>query len=202
LEYLISASQIFFSNGMKHIAIFASGAGTNAQAIIEHFRHNPGIRVSLIVTNNPAAGVIKIAHSNKIISAIVTKEALQNESLILKLLEALNIDLIVLAGFLQLIPGFLLRQFPGRIINIHPALLPKFGGKGMYGMKVHEAVLAAGETETGISIHHVNEHYDEGEIIMQKKVEISAHDTPELVSKKIQALEHEWLPKAIESILK
>ena len=186
---------------MKHIAIFASGAGTNAQAIIGYFQNHPTIQVSLIVTNNPAAGVIKIAHSHKIISAIVTKEALDNEELMTKLLGALNIELIVLAGFLQLIPGFLLQKFPKRIINIHPALLPKFGGKGMYGMKVHEAVLAAGETETGITIHYVNEHYDEGEIITRQKVKIEPNDTAELLSKKIQSLEHTSFPKVIESIL-
>ena len=186
---------------MKNIAIFASGAGTNAQAIIQYFSNHTTVKVALIVTNNPAAGVIKIAHNNKIISAIVTNEALCNEELMTKLLDALNIELIVLAGFLQLIPPFLLQKFPKRIVNIHPALLPKFGGKGMYGMKVHEAVLAAGETETGITIHYVNERYDEGEIIAQHRIEVAPGDTPDLLSKKIHLLEHKWLPIAIESIL-
>ena len=186
---------------MKHIAIFASGKGTNAQAIIEYFRDHPSIKVALIVTNNPAAGVIKVAHSNKIISAILTKEAFDNQELMFKLLEALNIELIVLAGFLQLVPSYLLQKFPNLVINIHPALLPKFGGKGMYGMKVHEAVLAAKETETGITIHYVNEHYDEGQIIKQYHVPVTEKDGPESLSKKVQALEHKWYPKAIEKIL-
>ena len=186
---------------MKNIAIFASGKGTNAQAIIEYFRDHPSIKVALIVTNNPAAGVIKIAHSNKIISAILTREAFDNQDLMFKLLDALNIELIVLAGFLQLVPTYLLEKFPNRVINIHPALLPKFGGKGMYGMKVHEAVLAAGEKETGISIHYVNEHYDEGQIISQHSTPVTDNDNAETLSKKVQALEHEWYPKMIEKML-
>jgi phosphoribosylglycinamide formyltransferase-1 len=186
---------------MKHIAIFASGTGTNAKAVIEHFRNHPSIRVSLIVTNNPAAGVIKIAHDNKIISAIVTKEALVDEELMTKLLGALNIEFIILAGFLQLLPAFLLQRFPKKIINIHPALLPKFGGKGMFGMKVFEEVLAAKEAETGITIHYVNERYDEGEVIVQQKIKITTGDTAETLSKRIQALEHQWLPKTVEIIL-
>jgi phosphoribosylglycinamide formyltransferase-1 len=184
---------------MKHIAIFASGKGTNAQAIIEHFSNHPSIRVQLIVSNNPAAGVIKIAHSNKIISAIVTNDALQKPDVINRVLDALNIEFIVLAGFLQLIPEFLLQKYPRHIMNIHPALLPKHGGKGMYGMKVHEAVLAAKDTETGITIHYVNEKYDEGKIIAQKKIMIEPADNPEMLSKKIHALEHEWYPRIIEN---
>jgi phosphoribosylglycinamide formyltransferase-1 len=186
---------------MKNIAIFASGKGSNAQAIIEYFNGHPGIKVALIVTNNPFAGVIKVAHSNKIISAILTNEAFNNQELMLKVLNALEIELIVLAGFLQLVPPLLLEKFPNRVINIHPALLPKFGGKGMYGMKVHEAVLAAKEAETGITIHYVNEHYDEGQIIRQYTVPVSDKDNPESISKKVQALEHEWYPRTIEKLL-
>ncbi len=186
---------------MKHIAIFASGKGTNAQAIIEYFRDHPSIKVALIVTNNPAAGVIKVAHSNKIISAILTKEALDNQELMFKLLEALNIELIALAGFLQLVPPYLLAKFPNRVINIHPALLPKFGGKGMYGIKVHQAVLAAHETESGVTIHYVNEHYDEGQVINQYAIAVSENDNPESLSQKVQELEYKWYPTAIEKIL-
>jgi phosphoribosylglycinamide formyltransferase-1 len=186
---------------MKHIAIFASGNGTNAQAIIEYFREHPSIRVALIVTNNPEAGVIKIAHSNKIISAILTKEAFDNQELMMKLLGALNIDLIVLAGFLQLVPSYLLEKFPDCIVNIHPALLPKFGGKGMYGMKVHEAVLAAKESQTGITIHYVNEHYDEGKIIGQYAFAVKPGDNADMLSKKTHELEHKWYPKIIEKLL-
>jgi len=187
---------------MKNIAIFASGKGTNAQAIIEYFKNHSSVKVVLVVTNNPDAGVIKIAHQHKIISAIVSKNYFGNEESIHKLLNSLNIDLIVLAGFLQLIPAFLIQKFPKRIINIHPALLPKHGGKGMYGKKVHKAVLAAGEVETGITIHFVNEKYDEGEVILQKKISVEPNDNVESVSGKIQQLEHEWLPKTIEVLLK
>lgn len=186
---------------MKHIAIFASGKGTNAKAIIEHFENHPTIKVVLVVTNNPSAGVLKIAHEHKIISAIINKDSLQKEEIMMKLLNAQKIDLIVLAGFLQLIPAFLLQNFPKKIINIHPALLPKHGGKGMYGIKVHETVLANKEPETGITIHYVNEVYDDGEILLQKKIDVTSDDTTETLSAKVQQLEHEWYVKAIEEVL-
>ena len=188
--------------GMKNIAIFASGKGSNAHAIIEYFKNHSSVKVALVVTNNPDAGVIKIAHQHKIISAIVSKNFLGNEESMNKLLNSVNIDLIVLAGFLQLVPSFLLQKFPKRVINIHPALLPKHGGKGMYGTKVHEAVLVAKELETGITIHYVNEKYDEGEVILQKKVSVESTDDVESISLKIQQFEHEWLPKTIEHLLK
>jgi phosphoribosylglycinamide formyltransferase 1 len=186
---------------MKHIAIFASGKGTNAQSIIEYFKNHPSIKVSMVVTNNPEAGVIKIAHSHKIISAIVSKTFFNDEEKMLRLLHSQNIELVVLAGFLQLVPAFLLQRFPNRIINIHPALLPAHGGKGMYGLKVHEAVLADKKTETGFTIHYVNENYDEGEVILQKKVTIAPTDSAELLASKVQAMEHEWYPKIIEQLL-
>jgi phosphoribosylglycinamide formyltransferase-1 len=186
---------------MKHIAIFASGSGTNTEAIIEYFEAHATIKVGLVVTNNPEAGVIKIAHSNKIISAIVSKEALNDPEILGRLLIALNIEMVVLAGFLQLIPEYILQRYPQRIINIHPALLPKHGGKGMYGSKVHQAVLAAGDTQTGITIHFVNEHYDEGEVILQKTTPVGAADTVESIARKVQLLEHEWFPKTIEELL-
>jgi len=186
---------------MKQIAIFASGNGSNTEAIIAYFKAHAAVKVALVVTNNPEAGVIKIAHSNKIISAIVSKAALNDPEILGRLLEALNIDMIVLAGFLQLIPAYLLQRYPQRIINIHPALLPRHGGKGMYGMKVHQAVLSNGDRETGITIHFVNEHYDEGEVILQKTTAIGADDTPETVARKVQLLEHHWFPKTIEQLL-
>jgi len=186
---------------MKNIAIFASGNGSNAGAIIEYFKTHPSVKVALVVTNNPDAGVIKVAHSHKIISAIVSKNALNDPEILGRLLTALDIEMIVLAGFLQLVPEYLLQRFPQRIINIHPALLPKHGGKGMYGMKVHEAVLLAKDPETGITIHFVNEHYDEGEIILQKATAIDSHDTAEKIAGKVQQLEHEWFPKIIEKLL-
>lgn len=186
---------------MKNIAIFASGKGSNAEALIDYFRNHSQVNIALILTNNPEAGVIKIAHSNKIISAIVSKDALNNEEIVGRLLNALNIDMIVLAGFLQMVPTFLLKKYPNRIVNIHPALLPKFGGKGMYGLKVHEAVLGAHEKETGISIHYVNEHYDEGEVIFQKTISVEPTDNPESLSTKVLKLEHEWYPKTVEGLL-
>ncbi len=186
---------------MKHIAIFASGNGSNTEAIIGYFKGHPSVNVALVVTNNPEAGVIKIAHSNKIISAIVSKNALNDPEILGRLIAALNIDMIVLAGFLQLIPAYLLERFPQRIINIHPALLPKYGGKGMYGIKVHEAVLSQGDAETGITIHFVNENYDEGEVILQKATTIDKSDTPETIALKVQVLEHEWFPRTIEKLL-
>jgi phosphoribosylglycinamide formyltransferase-1 len=186
---------------MKNVAIFASGKGSNAEAIINYFNGHPSIKVVLILTNNPDAGVVRIAHSNKIISAIVTKDSLNKEDISGRILKALNVDMIVLAGFLQKVPEFLLSEYPGRIINIHPALLPKYGGKGMYGIKVHEAVVAAKETETGITVHYVNEHYDEGEVILQKSLPVLATDTVATVAQKVLELEHHWYPQAIEQLL-
>ncbi|MBL7800142.1 MAG: phosphoribosylglycinamide formyltransferase [Chitinophagales bacterium] len=180
----------------KRIAIFASGAGSNAKAIIDYFKHSEKSTVAMIATNNPNAGVLEIAIQNNIDTFIFSKEDLQNESFFLKQLS--DIDFIVLAGFLWLIPSYLVKHFPNRIINIHPALLPKFGGKGMYGMRVHEAVYASHETETGITIHFVNEHYDEGTYIMQQKVSIDVNDTPESIANKVLQLEHQWYPKAVE----
>ncbi len=185
---------------MKCIAIFASGKGSNAEKIIEHLKGHGSVKVKLIVASNPSAGVISIAHKNKIISAIVSKGFFGSEEKMTKLLTALQIDGIVLAGFMQLIPDFLIKQFPNRIINIHPALLPKFGGKGMYGLHVHRAVLAAGEKQSGITIHFVNERYDEGEVILQKQLSVATEETPETLQKKIQQLEHEYLPAVVAQI--
>lgn len=183
----------------KRIAIFASGKGSNAKAIIDYFKNNETVAITMIASNNPNAGVLAIARQNNIDTFTFSKEDLQNEDFFLKQLS--NIDFIVLAGFLWLIPSFLVKQFPNRIINIHPALLPKFGGKGMYGMRVHEAVHQAKETETGITIHFVNEHYDEGIYILQQKINIDANDTPTSIAAKVLLLEHHWYPKAIEQIL-
>lgn len=183
----------------KRIAIFASGKGSNAKAIIDYFKNSETIAVSMIATNNPNAGVLAIAKENNINTFIFSREELQNEASFLAHIS--DIDYIVLAGFLWLIPSYLVKQFPNRIINIHPALLPKFGGKGMYGMRVHEAVYAAQETETGITIHFVNEHYDEGRYILQQKVSIGANDTPISIATKVLQLEHQYYPKAIEQIV-
>ncbi|MDQ3191342.1 MAG: phosphoribosylglycinamide formyltransferase [Bacteroidota bacterium] len=187
---------------MKRIAIFASGAGSNAQKIIDYFRTNSSeIAVSLIVSNNPQAGVLDIANENKINIVIVNKEELKNPNRLIETLEKEKIDLIVLAGFLLLIPQEIINKFKNKIINIHPALLPKYGGKGMYGSSVHKAVKLAGEKETGITIHFVDEKFDQGEIIFQVKSKIEQKDTIESIAKKVQMLEHIHYPRIIESLL-
>jgi phosphoribosylglycinamide formyltransferase-1 len=186
----------------KHIAIFASGAGSNALAIIKHFDKHPTIKVALIITNNKTAGVIQIAKEHRIPFDIINPTELKEEETMLDLLDVYQIDLIVLAGFLLLIPTFLINAYPDRIINIHPALLPKYGGKGMYGKRVHEAVRAANDAETGITIHYVNENYDEGKYITQEKCYVEPSDTVDSIAAKIRALEHTYYPLAIEKLLK
>ena len=186
---------------MKNIAIFASGKGSNAKAIIDYFGNHATVKVALVISNNPTAGVIQMAHERKIVTAIVNTATLSNEQVIKKLLTAMQVEFIALAGFLQMVPPFLLHEFPNRIVNIHPALLPKFGGKGMYGLNVHEAVIKSRETETGITIHYVNEHYDEGKIILQKSISIEPNEAAEKLALRVLALEHEWYPKAIEQLL-
>ena len=186
---------------MNNIAIFASGSGSNAQAIIEHLRMLKKDSVKLILTNNPEAFVLERAKNLNVKSEIFTKNQFVNSDHVLNILEKENIQLIVLAGFLWLIPQNILQRYNKRIINIHPALLPKYGGKGMYGMRVHEAVVANGETETGITIHYVNEEYDKGEIILQAKCIVESNDSPDIVAQKIHTLEYEYFPKTIEKVL-
>jgi len=187
---------------MKRIAIFASGSGSNAQKIIEHFSDDGDIEISLILTNNEKAYVLERATDAGVPSYVFDRELLYNSSKVHDILNEIGIDFIVLAGFLWLVPLDILRSWPNRIVNIHPALLPKFGGKGMYGDKVHKAVIEAGEKNTGISIHYVNEKYDEGEIIFQKSFEISKDDTPETVAERIHVLEHKHFPLVIEKLVK
>lgn len=184
-----------------HLAIFASGAGSNALKIIRHFASHPGIQVSLIVSNNPHAGVLDHAQQHDVPSLVITRKQLHDRDWFLAQLEEHNIDFIILAGFLLLIPEYLVEAFPDRILNIHPALLPKYGGKGMYGMHVHEAVKNAGETETGITIHLVNTRYDEGEILFQKAVSLDASDTPDSIAQKVHVLEHMWYAQVIEDFV-
>jgi formyltetrahydrofolate-dependent phosphoribosylglycinamide formyltransferase len=184
-----------------NIAIFASGAGSNAGKIIEHFKHHSSIIVSLVVCNKPGAGVLSIAEANGIPYVIIEKEQFFRGDAYLPVLAEHHIDFIVLAGFLWKIPAALIAAYPKKMINIHPALLPKYGGKGMYGMKVHESVLAAGEKESGITIHYVNEHFDEGEPIFQASCGIESHDTSETLAQKIHALEHAHFPSVIEKLI-
>jgi phosphoribosylglycinamide formyltransferase-1 len=186
---------------MKHIAIFASGAGSNAAKIIDYFRHHTDIRISLIVSNKPGAGVLDIAQEAGIPTLLIEKEAFFRGSAYLDALKEKGISFIVLAGFLWKIPVALVRAYPGRIINIHPALLPKYGGKGMYGRFVHEAVVGAKETETGITIHYVDELYDHGQVIFQEKVALTPDDTPETVAQKVHQLEHAHFPVIIERVV-
>ncbi len=183
------------------IAIFASGAGSNAKKIIEHFKNNSYVRVGLIVSNKPNAGVIQIARDNNITCMVITKDQLPADSFIQELRKN-KIDLIILAGFLLKIPPELIKAFPKKIINIHPALLPAYGGKGMYGNHVHEAVILNEEKQSGISIHYVDEIYDHGEIIFQATCDIAPTDTAESLAQKIHLLEHAHYPSVIEAILK
>ncbi|MBS1665007.1 MAG: phosphoribosylglycinamide formyltransferase [Bacteroidetes bacterium] len=186
---------------MKKIAIFASGAGSNAAKIIDYFRFHTDIKISLVVCNKPGAGVLDIAKKEDIPTLILEKENFFRGSAYLPDLNEKSIDFIVLAGFLWKIPVALVKAYPGKIINIHPALLPKYGGKGMYGQFVHEAVVAAKETETGITIHYVDELYDHGQVIFQERVALTPDDTPTTVAEKVQQLEHEHFPKIIEAVI-
>ena len=188
--------------GVPNIAIFASGAGSNAATIINFFRTNKNIaQVSLVVCNKPGAGVFDIAKENNIEAILLDKELFLSTDTYISVLEERNIDFIVLAGFLLKVPASLIQSYPNKIINIHPALLPKYGGKGMYGHRVHEAVIKAGEKESGITIHYVDEFYDHGKIILQATCEVSINDTAEILAAKIHLLEHQNYSKAIEQIL-
>jgi phosphoribosylglycinamide formyltransferase-1 len=186
----------------KRIAIFASGSGSNAQKIMEHFKRNSEAEVVLILTNNPQAYVLQRADNFEVPSHIFTRNEFYKTDDVIKLLKNLQVDLIILAGFLWLVPVPLLKAFPNRIINLHPSLLPKFGGAGMYGDNVHKAILAAGEEESGITIHFVNEEFDEGEVIHQSKFKIEPGDNLEMIKFKGQQLEHHHFPRVVENLLR
>jgi phosphoribosylglycinamide formyltransferase-1 len=185
---------------LKNLVIFASGSGSNAEKIIAHFQNSNQIRISHIFCNNPEAGVIARAERLGIPCSIFSREEYKNGSLLRKI-QSLQTDYLILAGFLWLIPSEFVQAYSNKIINLHPALLPKFGGKGMYGHFVHEAVVAAGEKESGITIHYVNEHYDEGAIIFQSSFAVDPSDTPEDVARKGQVLEHRDFPRVIEELV-
>ncbi|WP_115460644.1 phosphoribosylglycinamide formyltransferase [Winogradskyella aurantiaca] len=186
---------------MKRLVIFASGSGTNAENIAKYFETSKTAEVSLILCNNPKAKVLERAKQLKIGAITFNKEVFQNSKIIIDLLKNLNPDLIILAGFLWKIPEALVTSFPNKIINVHPALLPKYGGKGMYGKHVHEAVIANKESESGITIHYVNEHYDEGATIFQASCSLTNVDTVDSLSAKIHDLEMEHFPKVVESLI-
>lgn len=186
---------------MKRIAIFASGSGSNAEKISAYFSDRTDVEVSLILTNNPQAGVIARARKLHIPVLVFDRKTFYESERILEILKNNNIDLIVLAGFMMLIPTYLVNGFENKMVNIHPALLPKYGGKGMYGSFVHEAVVAAKEKESGITIHFVNEHYDEGNIIFQTSCEVLPTDTADDVANKIHVLEHAHFPQVINQLI-
>lgn len=186
---------------MKQIAIFASGAGSNAQKIIEYFKNNTSIRVALVVCNKPDAGVLTIAKNAGVPVLLIEKERFFKSDAYLPELQKEGIDFIILAGFLWKVPQALINHYRQRIINIHPALLPKYGGKGMYGQYVHESVLQAGEVESGITIHYVDEHYDNGDIIFQTACPVLEGDTPETLAQRIHTLEHLHYPRVIEEVI-
>lgn len=188
-------------NHMTRIAIFASGSGSNAQNIIEFFNDDEGADVVLVLTNNPNAFVLTRAKSLGVESHVFTRKSLVDKDGVLKTLKNFSVDCIVLAGFLWKFPKHILEAFGGPVVNIHPALLPKYGGKGMYGMHVHRSVVENKESETGITIHHVNEFYDEGAIIFQAKCPVYDQDTPEDVAQKIHNLEMQYVPKVIKQLL-
>ena len=186
---------------MKRIVVFASGSGTNAENIIKYFLNTSKAKVVSVLTNNPSAKVIERASKYTIPTQIFSKQEL-NEGFLLQKINLLEPDLIVLAGFLLKVLQNLIDAYPNKIINIHPALLPKFGGKGMYGMHIHEAVVANKEKETGITIHYVNENYDEGAIIFQQSIILTGEETPEVVATKIHELEYKYFPEVIEKLMK
>lgn len=182
----------------QQIAIFASGKGSNAGKIIDHFRNHPGIKVSLIVSNKPDAGVLEIAAKENLPALIIQSGRFRNGDAYVPELKQAGITFIVLAGFLWKVPPALIKAYPGKIINIHPALLPKYGGKGMYGHHVHEAVIANGEKESGITIHYVDECYDHGATIFQERCSVDQTDTPESLAAKVAKLEHRYFPEVVE----
>ncbi len=186
---------------MKRVVIFASGSGSNAENLIKFFQNSDNVSVIQVLTNNPRAKVLERCKRFNVSTLCFNKQAFTETDDVLNILKSSNPDLIVLAGFLWKVPEKFLNEFPNKIINIHPALLPKYGGKGMYGMHVHEAVVINKESDTGITIHYVNENYDEGAIIFQTKCNLSPTDNPIDVAKKIHLLEMEHFPIVVEKLL-
>lgn len=180
------------------LAIFASGSGTNAQEIFAYFKNHPSIEIGLLLSNNPKAYALERARKFNVPAMVFNREEFADETTVLNKLREHQVTHIVLAGFLWMIPKYLIHVYAGKMINIHPALLPKFGGKGMFGRKVHEAVKASGEKETGITIHLVNEHYDEGRILFQARCGVEENYSPEKINECVQKLEYEHYPKVIE----
>lgn len=190
---------------MKRIAVFASGSGTNAEAIMNYVEQNHGseVEISLILSNNSDAFVLQRALNHGVETFVFNKTELrENPSLILDKLRQKNVDFVVLAGFMLLVPSSIIDAYRGRIVNIHPALLPSYGGKGMYGDRVHRAVIENRERESGITIHFVDEHYDQGAVILQAKCDVTEQDTPDTLAAKIHNLEHQYFPRTIIETIK
>jgi len=185
---------------MIRIGIFASGEGTNAQRFIDYFKNSKKVRISLVVTNNAKAKVIERAQKAGIPFMLIERESFYNSNRVVEELKA-KIDFIVLAGFMWMVPENLIKAFHNKMVNVHPALLPAYGGKGMYGMHVHEAVIKNKEKSSGITIHFVNEHYDEGKIIFQQQCMVNTDDTPQSLAEKIHKLEYEYYPQIVEKLL-
>lgn len=186
---------------MTNIAIFVSGNGTNCENIIKHFKDSESINVRLVISNKSDAYALTRAAKYGVPCKVLSKQEINNSDVIIPLLELFNINFIVLAGFMLMVPDFITEKYDGRIVNIHPSLLPKFGGKGMYGHHVHEAVKAAGETETGITIHYVSNVCDGGGIIAQFKTTVSQEDTPKTIEAKVHVLEQKYFPQIIEKLI-
>lgn len=186
---------------MKSIVLFASGSGSNVENIVQHFQNKPNVTITCVLTNKRDAKVLDRCNRLKISALYFNKNAFTKTDGVIKVLQSFNPDLIILAGFLWKIPENIIQNFPKKIINIHPALLPKYGGKGMYGDKVHNAIKENKEAETGITIHYVNENYDEGAIIEQVKVKINDTDSVPEIAEKVHNLEYKYFPKAIEKLL-
>ena len=196
---LTCSIQSHSSYQLQQIAIFASGTGSNARKIIEYFADHPSIKVSLVVSNRKSAPVLEMAAENSAATLVISRNSFYETEDILKALA--TIEMVVLAGFLWLIPSYLVKAFPQRIVNIHPALLPKYGGKGMYCMIVHRAVSEAGEPESGMTIHYVNEEYDEGQIIFQASCPLISGEAAENIAQKVLSLEHQYFAPVIEQLL-
>jgi phosphoribosylglycinamide formyltransferase-1 len=188
-------------NSIPRIAVFASGNGSNAQRIAEYFSGKGLLEISAVYSNNPDAYALERARLLGISSVLFNRDTFYNKTSVLDDLKNRETDWIILAGFLWLIPEYILQAYPQRIINIHPALLPSYGGKGMYGMKVHEAVISSADKQSGISIHYVNEHYDKGDIIFQATCQVQPGDTAEILAAKIHELEYEHFPRVIEKLV-
>lgn len=186
---------------MKRIVVFASGTGSNLENLIHYYKAHTSIELCLIVSNNEHCGAIEKAKANKIPFIVLGTKHINDGNFIIQAMKINGIDYIILAGYLKMIPKELILHYPNKIINIHPALLPKYGGKGMYGNAVHKAVVLNKESVSGITIHYVNEHYDKGKIIAQKEVKVESTDTFEAVEKKVRALEILWFPQVIESVI-